>query len=166
MASPFLGEIKIAAWGYPARGWALCNGQLLPISQNQNLFALLGKKYGGDGQTTFGLPDFRGRAPVHVGNGMALGQAGGEEFHTLTPAELPAHTHTVNASSAPGTVNTPDKNVLANSNVSPYRTDNIDTNLAPASVETKGASQPHENRQPYLVLNFMIALQGANPPRN
>ena len=166
MATPFLGEIKIASFSYPPRGWAYCNGQILPVNQNQNLFNVIGNRYGGNGTTTFALPDFRGRAPMHVGNGMAMGQAGGEEFHTLVAAELPEHNHTVAASSAPGTVNTPNGNYLANSNVSPYRTD-TDTNLEPVqAISSAGSSQPHENRQPFLVLNFIVALQGIAPSQS
>ena len=122
MSEPFLGEIKIISWNYPPKGWAFCNGQMLPINQNQALFSLFGTMYGGNGQTTFGLPDFRGRVPIHVGGGFTQGQNGGQEFHTVTAGETPAHNHQVNATSAPGTVNTPAGNFLANSNVSPYRT--------------------------------------------
>ena len=162
MSEPFLAEIKIISWNYAPKGWAFCNGQLLPINQNQALFSLLGTTYGGNGQTTFALPDFRGRAPVHVGAGFTLGQKAGEDAHTVTMSELPQHTHPVNASTAPGTVNIPTGNFLANSNVSPYRT-SANTNLSPQIVSNTGGSQPHENRQPYLVLNFVIALQGIFP---
>ena len=105
MSEPFLGEIKIISWNYPPKGWAFCNGQMLPINQNQALFSLLGTMYGGNGQTTFALPDFRGRVPIHVGGGFTQGQAGGQEFHTVTAAEMPAHNHPVKATSAPGTMN-------------------------------------------------------------
>ena len=165
MAEPFMAEIRINAFSLVPRGWALCNGQVLPANQNQALAALLKNTYGGDGQSTFGLPDFRGRAPMHAGEGLTLGKAGGEELHTLVTGELPAHTHPVNASSAPGTTNVPAGNVLANSNVSPYRTDS-DTSFNPALIENAGESQPHENRQPYLAVNFVIALQGANPSQS
>jgi microcystin-dependent protein len=165
MSEPFLGEIKIISWNYPPKGWAFCNGQMLPINQNQALFSLFGTMYGGNGQTTFGLPDFRGRVPIHVGGGFTQGQNGGQEFHTVTAGETPAHNHQVNATSAPGTVNTPAGNFLANSNVSPYRTA-PDTTFNPLIVSNTGGSQPHENRQPFLVLNFIVALQGIFPSRN
>jgi microcystin-dependent protein len=165
MSTPFLAEIKIVPWGFPPKGWASCNGQLLPINQNQALFSLLGTTYGGNGQTNFALPDFRGRAPMHSGQGFTLGQSGGQEFHTVNAGETPAHTHQVNAQSAAGSTNMPLNNFLANSNVSPYRTDS-NTTFAPAMVSTVGGSQPHENRQPFLVLNFVIALQGIFPSRN
>jgi microcystin-dependent protein len=165
MSDPFLGEIKIISWNYPPKGWAFCSGQLLPINQNQALFSLLGTTYGGNGQTTFGLPDFRGRVPVHVGGGFTQGQSGGEEFHTLGSAEMPAHNHPVNGTTSPGTVNTASGNFLANSNVSPYRT-TANTAFNAAMVSNAGGSQPHENRQPFLVLNFVVALQGIFPSRN
>ena len=107
MSQPFMAEIKIISWNFPPKGWAFCSGQLLPINQNQALFSLLGTTYGGNGQTTFALPDFRGRAPMHVGGGFTQGQAGGQEFHTVTSAEMPAHNHEVNATTGPGTVNIP-----------------------------------------------------------
>jgi microcystin-dependent protein len=165
MSEPFLGEIKIISWNYPPRGWAFCSGQLLPINQNQALFSLFGTTYGGNGQTTFALPDFRGRVPIHVGPGFTQGASAGQEFHTLTAGETPAHNHPVNAASAPGTVNTPAGNFLANSNVSPYRTA-ADTTFNAAIVSNAGGSQPHENRQPFLVLNFIVALQGIFPSQN
>ena len=165
MSQPFLAEIKIISWNFPPRGWAFCNGQQLPINQNQALFSLLGTTYGGNGQTTFGLPDLRGRAPMHLGGGFTQGESGGQEVHTVTSAEMPAHNHAVNATTVPGTVNTPSGNFLANSNVSPYRTD-TNTALNPVTVSPVGGSQPHENRQPYLVVNLIIALQGIFPSQN
>jgi microcystin-dependent protein len=165
MSEPFLAEIKIISWNFPPKGWAFCSGQFLPINQNQALFSLLGTTYGGNGQTTFALPDFRGRAPIHVGQGFIEGQAGGQEFHTVTSSEMPAHNHFVSASNTPGTVNTPSGNFLANSNVSPYRTA-ADTTFNATAISNVGGSQPHENRQPYLVVNFIIALQGIFPSRN
>jgi len=165
MSEPFLAEIKIISWNFAPKGWALCNGQFLPINQNQALFALLGTMYGGNGQTTFALPDFRGRAPLHVGNGFVQGQSGGQEAHTLTINEMPTHTHAVNANSSPGTTNVPTGNFLANSNASPYRTSG-DTTFSPSMISNVGSSQPHENRQPFLVLNFIIALQGIFPSQN
>jgi microcystin-dependent protein len=165
MSQPFLGEIKIISWNFSPKGWAFCNGQFLPINQNQALFSILGTMYGGNGQTTFALPDFRGRVPIHQGSGFIEGQAGGQEFHTVTMSEMPAHNHFVNASNLPGTVNTPSGNYLANSNVSPYRT-TADTTLSPTEITNVGGSQPHENRQPFIVLNFIIALIGIFPSRN
>jgi len=165
MSTPFMAEIKIISWNFAPKGWAFCNGQFLPINQNQALFSILGTTYGGNGQTTFALPDFRGRVPVHVGDGLVQGQAGGQEFHTVTSSEMPAHNHPVSATAAAGTVNLPAGNYLANSNVSPYRTV-ADTTLNAAEVSNVGGSQPHENRQPFLVLNFIIALQGIFPSRN
>jgi microcystin-dependent protein len=163
MAIPFIGEIKVTPWNVLPKGWAFCDGQLVAVNQNPILFGLLGTTYGGDGEKNFALPDFRGRAPMHVGEGRALGQAGGEEFHTLVAAELPAHNHTVNASTQVGTTNMPASSFLANSNTSPYRTD-CDTTLAPLqAISNTGNSEPHENRQPFLVLNFMIATAGAGP---
>ena len=165
MSTPFLAEIKIISWNYAPRGWAFCNSQLLPINQNQALFSLLGTTYGGNGQTTFALPDFRGRAPIHMGGGFTLGQRGGEEVHTVTASEMPTHTHQVLAQTAAGTTNAPLNNFLANSNVSPYRGDG-NISFAPAMISNVGGSQPHENRQPFLVLNFVIALQGIFPSQN
>ena len=165
MSQPFLAEIKIISWNFPPKGWAFCSGQLLPINQNQALFSLLGTMYGGNGQTTFALPDLRGRAPMHLGGAFTQGESGGEEVHTVTSAEMPAHNHAVTATTAPGTVNVPTGNFLANSNVSPYRTDS-NTALNRSMVSNTGGSQPHENRHPFLVLNFIIALQGIFPSRN
>jgi len=167
MGTPFLGEIKIISWNFAPKGWAFCNGQLLPINQNQALFSILGTTYGGDGRVNFALPDFRGRVPVYQGNGFTLGQKGGQEFHTITISEMPAHNHFANASNTADNtnVNTPSGNFPANSSVTPYRT-TVNTTLAPQSITNVGGSQPHENRQPYLVLNFIIALQGIFPSQN
>jgi len=165
MSTPFIAEIKIISWNFAPKGWAFCNGQFLPINQNQALFSILGTMYGGNGQTTFALPDFRGRAPVHQGAGFNVGQSGGQEFHTITASETPAHNHQVNAQTAAGGTNMPQGNFLANSNVSPYRGD-ANTTFAPAMISSIGGSQPHENRQPLLVLNFIIALIGIFPSRN
>jgi microcystin-dependent protein len=167
MSQPFMGEIKIISWNYAPKGWAFCNGQFLPINQNQALFSILGTTFGGNGQTTFALPDFRGRVPIHVGDGFTLGQAVGEEFHTVKMSEMPAHNHFAAASNkADNTnVNTPNGNFPANSSVSPYR-QTANSTLAPQSVSNLGGSQPHENRQPFTVLNFIIALQGIFPSRN
>jgi len=161
MSTPFMAEIKFVSFNFAPKGWAMCNGQLLPINQNQALFSILGTTYGGDGRVNFALPDFRGRVPVHRGDGITEGQASGQEFHTVTMSEMPAHNHFATASNlADGNnVNTPGGSIPANSSVSPYRS-SVNTTLAPNSVTNFGGSQPHENRQPYLVINFIIALQG------
>jgi microcystin-dependent protein len=172
MSEPFLGEIKIISWTFPPRGWAFCNGQLLPINQNQALFSILGTMYGGNGQTTFALPDFRGRAPLHVGNGFTLGQAGGQEFHTITSSEMPAHLHQLSASTQQANqatlvtppANTP--NILAAVTGAQYGNAQNLTTLTPDTITNVGGSQPHENRQPFLVLNFIVALQGIFPSQN
>jgi microcystin-dependent protein len=167
MAEPFLSEIKVFSFNYAPKGWALCNGQLLPINQNQALFALLGTTYGGNGQTTFGLPDLRGRAPIHSGNGHTLGERAGQESHTLALTELPQHTHAVDASSSPGNNVVPTGNVLASSLNQSYRApDQSLTTLAPATIGNTGGSQPHLNMQPFLGLTFGIALQGIFPSAN
>lgn len=166
MGTPFLGEIKIVSFGFAPRSWALCNGQLLPINQNQALFSILGTTYGGNGQTTFGLPDLRGRAPLHRGSQNILGTKAGEEAHTLTQSEMPAHQHFVQAMPTAGTSLNPTGNVLANRASEPYAAPN---NLAPMLAGTTGnvgGSQAHNNLQPFLVLNFCIALQGIFPSRN
>jgi microcystin-dependent protein len=163
MSEPFLGEIKIISWNYPPRGWAFCNGQLLQINQNQALFAILGTTYGGNGQTTFALPNLQGRSPIHLGNGFTSGAVGGESAHTLTVQELPAHNHILQATAANG--DTPIPATLANAN-NLYSTAAANTTLAPGSVGSVGGSQPHDNMSPYLVLNFIIALQGIFPSRN
>ena len=172
MSEPFLSEIKIVSFNFPPKGWALCNGQLLPINQNQALFSLLGTTYGGDGQTTFALPNFRGRIPHHMGAGLTLGQTGGAASHTVTSSEMPAHNHIVSASTAAGTLVFPaagspvvQANVWATSSQNPYGAPNNLTAMNPASITNAGGSQAHENRQPYLVLNFIIALQGIFPSR-
>lgn len=167
MSQPFLGEIKIISWNFSPKGWSFCNGQLLPINQNQALFSILGTTYGGNGQTTFALPDFRGRAPIHTGQGFLLGQAAGQEFHTLTQSEMPAHNHPLNASNVAdgANVNLPANNFPATDPQNAYRT-TTNTNFSPLSVTNVGGSQAHENRQPFLVLNFIIALIGIFPSRN
>jgi microcystin-dependent protein len=167
MSTPFLGEIKIVSFNFAPKGWAQCNGQLLPISQNQALFSILGTTYGGDGRVNFGLPDFRGRIPTYVGGGLVLGQKGGEEFHTVITSEMPAHNHIASASNVADNTNTnvPTSNYPANSNVNPYRA-TASTTFAPQAITNVGGSQPHEDRQPFLVLCFVIALQGIFPSRN
>jgi microcystin-dependent protein len=170
MADPFLSEIRIVSFTYAPQGWAFCNGQLLPISQNQALFSLLGTTYGGDGRVNFALPDLRGRAPIHMGNGHTLGERGGEQAHTLSVAELPAHTHALNASKTDGDAPVPFSNgagnVLARTVNQIY---GPPTNLAavtPATVPNVGGSQAHLNMQPFLALTFCIALIGIFPSQN
>ncbi len=166
MAEPFLSEIRIFSFGYAPQGWAQCNGQLLPINQNQALFSLLGTTYGGNGQTNFALPDFRGRVPIHNGGGFVLGQKAGEEVHTLIASEMPAHTHQAMASANGPTVTPPTGNFWAsNTGFSPYGM-TADTAMSPQAVGNVGGSQAHENRSPYLTLNICIALQGIFPSRN
>jgi microcystin-dependent protein len=166
MGTPFIAEIKIISWNFPPKGWAFCNGQHLPINQNQAMFSIVGTMYGGNGQTTFGLPDQRGRTPIHVGPGFTEGQAGGQEFHTVTESEMPAHNHFLNAVSEVGDTTNPTGAFLARSATEPYRGLTSPTTMQPASISGFGGSQAHENRQPYLVLNFVIALIGVFPSRN
>ena len=167
MGTPFMSEIKIISWNFPPQGWAFCNGQLLPINQNQALFSLLGTMYGGNGQTNFALPDYRGKVPVHVGPSSIQGQSGGQEAHTITASEMPAHNHFVTVNTANASTGTPNNNFLAGVPSFAYR-NNISnlTTLLPATVTNVGGSQAHNNMQPYLVLNFIIALQGVFPSRN
>lgn len=167
MADPFLSEVKILSFDFPPRGWALCNGQTLAINQNQALFALLGTTYGGNGTTNFQLPNLQGRVPIHTGNGYSLGQSGGEQYHTLTINEIPAHAHPVNVTTGTAdqqyatatsywAAGAPEAGFHQNSNAA----------MNPAAVVANGGSQPHQNMQPYLTLNFSIALQGIFPSRN
>ena len=165
MSEPFLGEIKIVSFGFAPRGWALCNGQLLPINTNQALFSLLGTTYGGDGRVNFALPDLRGRIPIHMGNGQVLGERAGEENHTLIISEMAAHAHPVSASSADPTQGLPTGNMWANG-AGAYSSATSTTSMNPASISNAGGSQPHTNMQPYLVLNFIIALVGIFPSQN
>ncbi len=166
MSEPFIGEVKLISWNFPPNGWAFCNGALLAINQNQALFSLIGTTYGGNGQTTFALPDLRGRTAIHQGQGFTRGQGGGEEFHTLSPSEMPAHNHFVTASSTQGNVNTVQGNLLAREVGIPYGGYTNLTTLNLASISNTGGGQPHENRQPFLVLNFIIALVGIFPSQN
>src|SRR5262249_4618160 len=165
MADQFLAEIRIVSFDFAPKGWALCNGQLLPINQNQALFSILGTTYGSDGRVNFALPNLRGRTPVHVGNGIALGESAGVTAHTLSTSALPAHDHvptgSSNSPSAPG----PGGNLWAANPNNAYA-GAPDTAMNPACVTATGGSQPHENMSPYLVLNFIISLQGEFPTRN
>lgn len=164
MAEPFLSEIRIMSFVFPPKGWALCDGQLLPINQNQGLFSLIGTTYGGDGQVNFALPNLQSRVPIHMGSGHTLGERGGEQGHTLSISELPTHTHVANAATDNGTVVIASGNFLAGSPTQLYiRPDNNLTPLNPATIANVGGSQAHLNMQPFLVLSFCIALQGIFP---
>jgi len=164
MSQPFIGEVKIVSFNFPPKGWTFCNGQLLPINQNQALFSILGTTYGGDGRVTFGLPNLQGRSPVHVGDGIILGELGGETAHTLNISELPAHNHVpVGSSSAPTSPSATGN--LWSQSLNLYNS-TANTAMNPACILPTVGSQPHENMSPYLVLNFIIALQGIFPSQN
>ncbi|MBI3853091.1 MAG: phage tail protein [Verrucomicrobia bacterium] len=172
MAEPFLSEIRLMSFGFAPKGWALCNGQLLPINQNQALFSLLGTTYGGDGRVNFALPNLQGRVPIHVGNGHTLGENGGEQSHTLTIDEMPAHTHVPTASldtganpSQPPFTPNPGNNFLGGANNVYAGPANL-TTLRPDAVTNVGGSQAHLNMQPFLTISFCIALQGIFPSQN
>lgn len=166
MSEPFIGEIRAFPYGFAPRGWALCNGDILPIAQNQALFSILGTTYGGNGTTTFALPDLRGRVPAHVGNGITLGQASGEEAHTLTTSEMPAHNHQALGSSGTASTKVAAGNVWATTQSLLYSTTQGSQAMSPQALGTAGSSQPHENMQPYLVISYCIALNGIYPSRN
>jgi microcystin-dependent protein len=169
MSESFLGELKIVSFNFAPKGWAQCNGQTLPINQNQALFSLLGTMYGGDGRSTFALPDLRSRTPLHVGSGLTQGDRFGTENHTLVVTELPAHSHGILASNTTATletpVNAPNGNALAKPTSNLY---GAPTNLVSTAqvLSNVGGSQPHSNQQPYLGLNICIALQGIYPSQN
>ena len=173
MSEPFLAEVRIVGFNFAPRGWAFCDGQLLPITQNHALFSLLGTTYGGDGRTSFGLPDLRGRTPIHVGSSggatYPLGQQGGEEHHTLSGAEMPQHTHAFNVATANATgqqASSASDSVLAGATVDMYRSGAASTPLVPATISSVGAGHGHDNMQPTLVVSFCIALQGLFPSRS
>lgn len=171
---PFIGEIIMFGGNFAPRGWALCDGSLLPISQNQALFSILGTTYGGDGRTTFALPDLRGRAPIHAGSGpglrpRSLGQKGGEEDVTLTSNQMPAHTHDVGCSAQVGNAGTPAGNVPAAEKAAAadvYQTSAPNQTMSSAMIHSAGGGQSHDNMQPFLAVNFIIALVGTFPSRN
>jgi microcystin-dependent protein len=165
MAQPYVGEIRMFAGNFAPAGWMMCEGQLLPISENETLFQLIGTTYGGDGESTFALPDLRGRLPLHQGNGFVLAQQGGAEEVTLTVNQIPAHTHAFMAvGGAKGGQISPAGNVPAQSfNVTPYINDAPTGNFNPNAVGSSGGSQPHTNFQPYLCINFIISLFGIFP---
>ena len=164
MAEPFLSEIRIMSFNFAPKGWALCNGQLLPINQNQALFSLLGTTYGGDGRVNFALPDLRGRTPIHEGSGHTLGERGGEQAHTLSIAELPTHTHLLNANTGSGQNNPPNA-VLGKAAANMYGPATALAAMGNSVINT-GGSQAHLNMQPFLTLSFCIALQGIFPSPN
>jgi microcystin-dependent protein len=165
MSEPFMAEIKLMSFNFAPKGWAQCNGQTLPINQNQALFALLGTTYGGNGQTTFQLPNLRGRVPIHMGSGHTLGEAAGSESVTINIQQLPTHIHAANACTDATTTVSPAGALFGPFN-NGYAAPNNLVALRPDTVSNVGGSQPHENRQPYTVVNYCIALQGIFPSQN
>lgn len=164
MAQPYVGEIRMFAGNFAPAGWMFCEGQLLPISEYETLFQLIGTTYGGDGQTTFALPDLRGRLPIHQGNGLALAETGGAEEITLTVNQMPAHGHPFLAAAINGDQISPGGNVPANSfNITPYINDASTGNMSASAILPVGGSQPHTNFQPYLCVDFIISLYGIFP---
>jgi microcystin-dependent protein len=165
MAQPYVGEVRMFAGNFAPAGWMFCEGQLLPISENETLFQLIGTTYGGDGESTFALPDLRGRIPLHQGNGFILAETGGAEEITLTVNQIPAHGHPLIGTTANGTAVNPGGNLLAGSlsSVQPYIEDPPDANMAPGAISPVGGSQPHTNFQPYLCVDFIISLFGIFP---
>ena len=164
MAQPYVGEIRMFAGNFPPVGWMFCDGQLLPISENEKLFQLIGTTYGGDGESTFALPNLQSRVPLHQGNGFILAEAAGVESVTLTVQQIPTHSHPLVATSSPGTSTNPQGNVTSSSaNVTLYIEDVASANMAASAIGPTGGSQPHENLQPYLCVNFIISLFGIFP---
>jgi microcystin-dependent protein len=167
MGTPYLGEIRIFSFNFPPKGWAMCNGQAMAINQNQALFSILGTTYGGNGITTFNLPNLQGRMPVHFGGGFNLGQLGGEAVHTLLVSEMPPHTHQALASSTPANLGNPTAaGALWAAGNAAYNPGPPNTSMQPACISNAGGSQPHDNMSPYLVLTICIALQGIFPSQN
>lgn len=163
MSSPYVGEIRIFAGNFAPVGWAFCDGSLLPISDNDTLFNLIGTTYGGDGQSTFALPDLRSRVPMHVGPGYALGQNDGEETVTLTTAQMPVHTHAALANTTNATSTTPQNNVWAGGSLTQFSDQQTNAQLAPSTLQSAGGSQPHDNMLPFVAVNFIISLFGIYP---
>ena len=164
MAEPFLSEIRMMSFVFAPKGWALCNGQFLPINQNQALFSLLGTTYGGNGQTTFQLPDLRGRVPIHMGDGHTLGEKAGSSAVTITQQQLPQHIHFLNGTSNAATTDTPSSTVeLGQSGLDLWRAPTNLVAMEAGAVSSVGGSQPHTNMMPYLTISFCIALQGIFP---
>jgi microcystin-dependent protein len=168
MSDNFLGELKCVSFNFAPKGWAFANGQLLPINQNQALFSLLGTMYGGDGRINFALPNLQGRAAVHIGQGITQGQLGGEYNHTLTLTEMPQHQHIVQAVNGAENSNTPQNNMFSNTtgNLGVYGPPGSLTAMFGADISMYGGSQPHSNQSPYLVMTWIIALQGIFPSQN
>jgi microcystin-dependent protein len=166
MAEPFLSEIRIMSFNFPPKGWALCDGQLLPINQNQALFSLLGTMYGGNGQVNFALPDLRSRVPIHQGAGHTLGERSGEQAHTIIPSEMPTHTHTLLAANNPANANLATNAGFLGQQANSYTGASNLTAMAANEIGNTGGSQAHQNMMPYLTLNFSIALQGIFPSQN
>jgi microcystin-dependent protein len=163
MAQPYIGEIRIFAGNFAPAGWAFCDGALQAISENETLFVVIGTTYGGDGQSTFALPDLRGRLPIHQGNSYQIGQTGGAESVLLTPAQIPAHTHTFLASTDVPTEANPQSNVPGQAAIKLYRSGVPSLNMSVAAISPAGSSQPHDNFQPYLCVTFIISLYGIFP---
>jgi microcystin-dependent protein len=166
MAEPFLAELRMMSFVFPPKGWALANGQLLPINQNQALFSLLGTTFGGDGRVNFGLPNLQGMVPIHMGQGFTLGQRGGEQAHTLSMSEMPTHTHLVNANSnSANTTNTPTSSLSLAASIASqiYGPITNAVTMGGKTISTVGGSQAHLNMQPFLTISFCIALQGIFP---
>ena len=167
MSQPFVGEIRMFAGNFAPAGWMLCDGQLLPISENDTLFNLIGTTYGGDGQSTFALPDLRGRVPLHQGNGSVLAETGGAETITLTVSQIPAHSHPLVGTTSITNDTSPANNVVAQSNtLDPYQSTAGGSPMAAQSISSVGGSQPHDNFQPYLCINFIISLFGIYPTQS
>ena len=174
MSQPFVGEIRMFGGSFAPAGWMFCAGQLVPISENETLFNLIGTTYGGDGQSTFGLPDLQGRVPVHVGSGFALGQSGGSESVTLTTQQIPGHNHTANTTAAAGTTNVPNNTTIfadlatagTITNFLPFNAANAQQPLLPTELTNTGGNQPHDNMQPYLVVSYIISMFGIFPSQN
>ena len=165
MATPYLSEIRVFSFNFAPKGWAFCNGQLLPINQNQALFSLLGTTYGGDGRVNFGLPNLQSRTPIHMGGGHTLGELGGEQNHTLSISETPTHTHTWGATNSAVNAPGPSSNLLGAAAEYNGSASNL-VAMYPSALSSVGGSQPHQNMQPFLTLNFCIALQGIFPSQN
>ena len=165
MSDPYIGEIKVISFNFPPKGWAFCNGQIMSIQQNQALFSILGVTYGGNGQTTFALPNFQGRMPIHQGNGYTTGQQGGEASHTLSVQEMPAHVHIAQGAST-ANQGSPVNNLWAPADGANEFNDVPDSTMGSNAIGSAGGSQPHPNEAPYLVLNFVIALTGVYPSRD
>ena len=171
MSDPFLGEIRLVGFNFAPRGWAKCDGQLLSIADNDALFALIGTTYGGDGQSTFALPDFRSRMPIHQGTGSSgtnytMGESSGTETVTLIVNQIPTHTHPAQAQSGGGNQPGPEGNVWSSSSLNQYNSSAADSNMNPLTITPSGGSQPHDNMMPFLTITFVTSLEGIFPTRN